>query len=59
MFDVLWPSLASLFGHASYGYYENAGLRLISMAAGLVSYVLLILAAFYGFHEASKAGTRE
>jgi hypothetical protein len=54
-FDVLWPSISRLFGNASYSYYDNAGLRAISMAMGLASYVLLILAAFYGFQEASKA----
>jgi hypothetical protein len=54
--DILWPSLSRLFGHGSYSYWENSGLRFLSIAIGITSYVLLIVAAFYGFQEASKAG---
>jgi hypothetical protein len=58
-FDVLWPSISHLFGQAGYSYYENAGLRILSMTIGLASYVLLIVAAFYGFQEGSKATGRQ
>ncbi len=54
-FDMLWPSISQLLGHASYSYYESIPLRVMSMAISLTAYVLLIVAAFYGFQEASKA----
>ena len=52
-FDVLWPAIAQQLGHGGYNYYGNTGLRLLSLAAGLCSHVLLIMAAFFGFYEAS------
>ena len=58
-FDVLWPSIAQLIGHANFNYYENTGLRFLSIAIGLASYVLLVMAAFYGYQEASKTANRQ
>ncbi len=54
LFEVFLPIVAQVTGHWSLTTLGNRGLRILATLMSACSYGILLLAAFYGFREASR-----